>query len=32
MKLVSKQEINDFDDINIKQFFNYIYDEQCNVD
>lgn len=27
MKLVSKQETNDFDDTNIKQLSNYTHDE-----
>lgn len=32
MKLVSKQETNDFDDTNIKQLSNYTHDEQLNAD
>lgn len=32
MKLVSKQETNDFDDTTIKQLSNYTHDEQRNAD
>lgn len=32
MKLVSKQETNDFDDTIIKQLSNYTHDKQRNAD
>ena len=31
MKLVSKQETNDFDDTNIKQLSNYTHDENVTL-